>query len=84
MNENLKPCPFCGGKVTITEIRNEECGYYIVTRGLDDNKCTCRMFMESEQFENDDTEEYKTRIKTDLIERWNKRTCICKKYHITG
>lgn len=38
MNENLKPCPFCGGKVAIAETGNEEYGYYIVTRGLDDDK----------------------------------------------
>lgn len=33
MNENLKPCPFCGGKVTIAEMGNDEYGHYIVTRG---------------------------------------------------
>lgn len=38
MNKNLKPCPFCGGKVTIVEMGNDEYGHYIVTRGLDDDK----------------------------------------------
>lgn len=79
MNENLKPCPFCGGKVTIAEMGNNEYGLYIVTRGLYDDKCTCRVFMESEKLEKSDTEERKTRIKEDLIEKWNKRIYGCKK-----
>lgn len=79
MNEDLKPCPFCGGKVAIVEIRNDEYGYYIVTRGLDYDKCTCRVFMESGQFEKSDTEEYKVMVKADLIEKWNRRVCQCRK-----
>lgn len=78
MNENLKLCPFCGGKVTIAELGNDEYGHYIVTRGLDEDKCTCRAFMESGQFEKSDTEEYKAMVKADLIEKWNKRICSCK------
>lgn len=79
MNENLKPCPFCGGKVTIAEMGNDEYGHYIVTRGIDDDKCTCRVFMESGQFEKSDTEEYKEMVKANLIEKWNRRVCQCRK-----
>lgn len=75
----LKPCPFCGGKVTIAEMGNDEYGHYIVTRGLDDDKCTCRVFMESGQFEKSDTEEYKEMVKANLIEKWNRRVCQCRK-----
>lgn len=79
MNENLKPCPFCGGKVTIAEMGNDEYGHYIVTKGFDDNKCTCRMFMESGQFEKSDKEEYKAMVREDLIKKWNRRECQCRK-----
>ena len=79
MNENLKPCPFCGGKVTVAEMGNDEYGHYIVTRGLGEDKCTCRVFMESGQFEKADTEEYKEKAKSDLIERWNRRVRQCRK-----
>lgn len=79
LNKKLEPCPFCGGKVTIAEMGNEEYGHYIVTRGIEDDKCACRVFMESGQFEKKDTEEYKEKVKANLIDKWNRRVCQCHK-----
>lgn len=78
-NEELKPCPFCGGKVIIAEMGNEQYHHYIVTRGIEENKCKCRVFMESGQFCTDDTEEYKSKVKKMLIKSWNRRTYHCNK-----
>lgn len=72
MSEQLKPCPFCGGEVTIALGGNEREKWF-VTRGFGENKCTCRVFMESELFLSDDSAEDKTKIKNKLVEAWNRR-----------
>lgn len=80
--KDLKSCPFCGGKVTIAEMGNEQYHHYIVTRGIEEDRCRCRVFMESGQFCSDDTEEYKTKVKEMLIESWNRRICQCNKQNV--
>ena len=67
----LKPCPFCGGAVTIADY-----GDYlsIIAKGTDPKvSCRCRLFMESEQFAEDDAEARK-RTKESLVEKWNRRS----------
>ena len=64
----LKPCPFCGGKVTIASYGNY---WSIIASGNEPNvSCGCRLFMESELFHD---EEGKQRQKEKLIEKWNTR-----------
>ena len=72
MND-LKPCPFCGGKVTIAETGTDVKKWMFISRAHGENKCTCRVFMESGEYWFDCSEKDKERIKADLIEAWNKR-----------
>lgn len=66
----LKPCPFCGGKVTIASYGNY---LSIIASGNEPNvSCGCRLFMESELFDENDILA-KQREKEKLIEKWNKR-----------
>ncbi len=78
-NNNLKSCPFCGREVSIAEMGNKEKHWYCITRGTGENSCKCRLFMESEQFYDDDPKMAKDDIKKFLIVAWNRRTCSCKK-----
>lgn len=71
--EELKRCPFCGGKVAIAEGSMSMTKWLFITRAQGENKCTCRVFMESEEYRFDCPEEDKKEIKADLIEAWNKR-----------
>ena len=43
----LKPCPFCGGEVTIAEGGYRQTRWMYVTRGNKENRCNCYVFMES-------------------------------------
>lgn len=70
---DLKPCPFCGGKVRIAETRDGCQLWWFVTRGMEKNKCTCRVFMESECFFPETPTKEKQKMKQDLIEAWNRR-----------
>lgn len=66
----LKPCPFCGGAVTIADY-----GDYlsIITKGTDPKvSCRCRLFMESEKFAEGDREA-RRRAEDSLSEKWNRR-----------
>jgi hypothetical protein len=68
----LKCCPFCGGEVEIALTGNKG-EQWIVTRGLGKNKCTCRVFMESNMFSADDSDT-KAKERDKLIAKWNTRT----------
>jgi hypothetical protein len=37
------------------------------------NRCTCRVFMESEQYTVDDDQERVDKVKSDLVNAWNRR-----------
>ena len=64
----LKPCPFCGGKVTIADY--DYC-WSIIASGNEPNvSCGCRLFMESEIFHD---EFGKQMQKEKLIKKWNRR-----------
>jgi len=68
----LLPCPFCGGEVTIALIGDKNTRWF-VTRGIGKNKCTCRVFMESEQMPRDASKWTKETTKRELTEKWNTR-----------
>lgn len=69
--KELKPCPFCGGEVSIALFGDPEFGFYWkITRGISDNACTCRVFMESQLFNDDEHGEFE---KKQLVEAWNRR-----------
>ena len=69
----LKPCPFCGGEVTIAESGDDLTKWMFVTRGNKENACKCRVFMESKPYYSDCEENDKKSIKRKLINEWNKR-----------
>lgn len=71
---NLRPCPFCGGGVSIAEKAYGKEGVMFITRGISGIKknCKCRVFMESEPYLKKDCES-KDRARNGLVEAWNKR-----------
>ena len=71
---NLRPCPFCGGEVSIAEKAYIKGGCMFITRGISGTKknCKCRVFMESEPYLKKDCEA-KDKARNDLVEAWNKR-----------
>ena len=69
----LKPCPFCGGSVTIAKGGDNSMLWWFITRGNGENKCNCRLFMESESFPVNASFDEKVQKKQDLIEAWNRR-----------
>ena len=71
--EELKRCPFCGGKVTIAEVGDYLTSWMSITRGNCKDGCKCRVFMESKPYNSDYSEADKEKIKKDLVEAWNKR-----------
>ena len=67
----LKTCPFCSGEVKMALCGDPEEGFYwMITRGISDNACTCRVFMESQLFDDDEHGEFE---KKQLIKAWNRR-----------
>lgn len=79
MEDNLRECPLCGGEVTIALSGNGDERWHLITRGSGKNKCDCRLFMESEKFHKNDSEEIKMKVKSDLINRWNKRVFVIRR-----
>lgn len=77
MREELKSCPFCGGEVAIALGGDDTYQWYFITRGNRENKCTCRLFMESERFYKNSGKKTKMTVRSDLINRWNRRVCRC-------
>ena len=74
MNEKLKPCPFCGGTVTIildgiTDLKKD---WWEITGHASLCTCKCRVSMRSKIFTFG--RNYKgNREKKELIETWNRR-----------
>lgn len=66
----LKPCPFCGKEVSLALFGAKDQLYYGITRGIGENACQCRIFMESELFSEDASIEEKQNIKLRLIKAW--------------
>lgn len=79
INEDLMECPFCDGEVSVALGEDDTYQWYFITRGNKENRCGCRLFMESEEFHKYDDEETKMKAKIDLINRWNRRVCKCQK-----
>ena len=71
--EGLKRCPFCGGEVAIAEGGYRQTRWMFISRAHGENKCNCRVFMESGEYWFDCSEKDKEKIKADLIKAWNKR-----------
>lgn len=69
----LKPCPFCGGEVTIAETGDHLTSWMFTTRGNGKNGCKCYVFMQSDPYSFNCSAAKKEKIKKDLIEAWNKR-----------
>ena len=70
----LKPCPFCGGEVTIAETGDKITRWYFITRGNSKTgrNCNCRVFMESDEFV-PYSDPFRKIAKELLIEAWNRR-----------
>ena len=71
-NIKLKPCPLCGGSVSIALMGNQ-LKWFSITRGTGEDKCTCRLFMQSDLLPMDPTTEDEERIKKQLADSWNTR-----------
>ena len=66
---DLKPCPFCGGTVSVALTDDGDGSkWWFITRGDEDNGCRCRVFMESDKFYGNGRAEKKA-----LIKAWNRR-----------
>lgn len=72
MAEELKPCPFCGGEVRIALMKDDVCRWF-VTRSVSAESCSCRVFMESRSFDESYSKEQVERIKSELVDAWNRR-----------
>lgn len=81
-NESLKPCPFCGGEVSIKLSGDSEYGFFwLVTRGnsLTKHNCNCRVYMEGDLMEVAEGEKFNCNSRrakkeyNELIEAWNRR-----------
>lgn len=72
-DKNLKTCPFCGGKVVIAVTEYRGTRNFFITRAFSENGCTCRVFMESEQYNVDDDQEHVDKVKCELVKAWNRR-----------
>lgn len=65
----LKPCPFCGGEVTIAEGGYRQTRWMYVTRGNKENRCNCYVIMESKTYDFDSSEMEKRKSKPTLSKR---------------
>ena len=74
---DLKPCPFCGGEVSMALTGHGTTNWVFITRGNSKTKknCKCRLFMESDRYFIDcmDSKEAATRARNELTEAWNRR-----------
>lgn len=70
----LKPCPFCGGEVSVAVTGDGTENWYFITRAYRkrEKNCKCRLFMESNKYPVGCREAARNaRLK--LIEAWNRR-----------
>ena len=70
--EEINPCPICKGSLSVALMGNESEQWYAITRGNDENACTCRLFLESDKFDAGISHNEKEMIKHRLIQTWNK------------
>lgn len=70
----LDRCPFCGKKVTIGSMSDDD-GRWFFIHGFyrDDEYCHCRVSMKSEKYGDGATDDEIKAIKKALIEKWNRR-----------
>lgn len=74
MSARLKRCPFCGGKVTIASMSDEdEHWFYVFGLYNDDDYCSCRIFMESEKYRTGASDAEIKAIMSELVAKWNRR-----------
>lgn len=74
MNVRLKRCPFCGKKVALARMRDEdEHWFYVHGVYKDDDHCHCRVFMESEKFRDGATVNEIKAVRSALVTKWNRR-----------
>ena len=73
----LKPCPFCGGEVSMALTGSGSINWLFITRGNSKTKknCSCRLFMESDQYVIGcmDSKEAAENAKKNLTKAWNRR-----------
>lgn len=73
----LKPCPFCGGEVSMSLTGCGSTNWLFITRGNSKTKknCGCRLFMESDRYFIGcmDSKEAAENAKKSLAEAWNRR-----------
>lgn len=70
----LKPCPLCGGEVSVASGSDSGEMYYMITRGTSkENRCTCRLLLESGRFPMYASEERRSSELKCLISKWNSR-----------
>ena len=75
MQNELKPCPFCGGKVSIGALSGGFSGdcmeFWQIYGGSGEGECKCNLTMESNIFWSDEYGGEKE--KEEPIKRWNRR-----------
>ena len=78
MQNELKPCPFCGGEVSIALTGQGIINWLFVTRGHSkiNKNCNCRVFIESDRFyiNHDNVDSEREKAMHNLVEAWNRRT----------
>lgn len=72
MQNELKPCPFCGGEVSIALTGQGIINWLFVTH----KNCNCRVFMESDRFyiDHDNVDSEREKAMHNLVEAWNRRS----------
>ena len=73
----LKPCPFCGGEVSMALTGQGVINWLFITRGNSKHKknCSCRLFMKSDIYfiDRTDAKQAAKKAAKDLVEAWNRR-----------
>ena len=70
----LQRCPFCGKKVTMASMSDgDEHWFYILGGYRGNDRCHCRVFMESDKYRDGATEKEIMAVRAALVEKWNRR-----------